>query len=462
MNKIDPIENFDKQSAQEDDGVLIENPVICEQQNIIFNGVNNINNSYLCKKKKTYWLKWIGFFILLMFVFFAGMIFTQRNEIIKQLTLEKAEYTGQILNKYGLTPKNKLSEDVDFNLFWKVWDLLHKEYVDKGKINEKEMFYGAIYGMTAALKDPYTVFMDPKNTKEFADDLAGTFEGIGAEIGIRKDVLVIIAPLANMPAEKAGLKAGDKIYAINGVSTAGIMVDEAVNKIRGHKDTEVTLTISRDGLSKAKDVKIKRGVIIVKSVITEMRSDKIFVIKVSNFNNDTSNLFNQAVSEVVKLNPKGIILDLRNNPGGYLDTAVEVASEWVEDGVIVTEKFTEEKKNEYLARGRARLKDFSTVILVNQGSASASEIVAGALKDKNKATIIGKKTFGKGSVQTMEDLPDGSSVKITVAKWLTPNGDCINEQGIAPNVEVELTEEDYNNLKDPQLDKALEILKKEK
>ena len=279
-----------------------------------------------------------------------------------------------------------------------------------------------------------------------------------AEIGIRKDILVIVAPLAGMPAEKAGLKAGDKIYAIDGISTAGITIDEAVNKIRGVKNTEVILTISRDGIAKAKEVKIKRGIIVVKSVNTEMRSDKIFVIKMSNFNNDTSDLFKQAVSKIMEVNPKGIILDLRNNPGGYLDTAVEVASEWVEDGPVVTEKFTEEKKNEYLARGRARLKDFPTVVLVNQGSASASEIVAGALKDKKKATIVGKKTFGKGSVQTMEELPDGSSVKITVAKWLTPDGDCINELGIMPNVEVELTEEDFTNLKDPQLDKALEIL----
>ncbi|MFH1187563.1 MAG: S41 family peptidase [bacterium] len=419
--------------------------------------INNFNNSPK-KKKSRLWLKRFGFVVLILLTFVAGIILAQRSEIVKQWTLKKTEYTGQVLNKYGLIPKDKLSKDIDFNLFWNVWDLLRKEYVDKGKLNEKEMFYGAMRGMVAGAGDPYTVFMDPKNAKEFADDLAGTFEGIGAEIGIRKDILIIIAPLAGMPAEKAGLKAGDKIYAIDGVSTAGMAVDEAVSKIRGPKDTEVALTISRDGIVKAKDVKIKRGVIVVKSVNTEMRDDKIFVIKISNFNNDTLDLFKQAVSKIIELNPKGIILDLRNNPGGYLDTAVEVASEWIEDGVVVTEKFTEEKKNEFSAKGRARLKDFPTVVLVNQGSASASEIVAGALKDKNKATIIGKKTFGKGSVQTMEELPDGSSVKITVAKWLTPNGNCINDQGIMPNVEVDLTEQDFINLKDPQLDKAVNNL----
>ncbi|MBU0637182.1 MAG: S41 family peptidase [Patescibacteria group bacterium] len=411
-------------------------------------------------KKKRCWFKWLGLIILILFTFIAGMIFTQKSEIARQFTLKKAEYTGQILNKYGLIPRDKLSQDVDFNLFWNVWDLLHEQYVEKDKLNEKQMFYGALRGLTASLNDPYTVFMDPKVAEEFANDLTGTFEGIGAELGIKNNILTIIAPLAEMPAEKAGLKAGDKIYAINGISTAGITIDEAVSKIRGPKDTEVTLIISRNGLDKARDVKIKRGIIVVKSVNTEMRTDEIFVVRISNFNDDTQKLFKKAVVEIIAKNPKGIILDLRNNPGGYLDTAIEVASEWVEDEVVVTEKFTEEKKNEYLARGRARLKDFPTVILVNQGSASASEIVAGALKDTEKAIIVGKKTFGKGSVQTLKELKDGSSVKVTVAKWLTPKGNCINDQGIMPDVEIDLTIENFNNLKDPQLDKALEILKK--
>ena len=191
-----------------------------------------------------------------------------------------------------------------------------------------------------------------------------------------------------------------------------------------------------------------------------MRDDKIFVITITNFNNDTTELFKQAAQEAVEKNPKGIILDLRNNPGGYLETAVDVASEWIDQGVIVSEQFNTEKKNDYLRRGRARLKDFPTVVLVNQGSASASEIVSGALKDYGKATIVGMKTFGKGSVQTLDELNDGSSVKITVAKWLTPKGNNINEQGITPDVEVDLTSEDYDKGRDPQLDKAVELLNK--
>jgi carboxyl-terminal processing protease len=196
----------------------------------------------------------------------------------------------------------------------------------------------------------------------------------------------------------------------------------------------------------------------VKSVKTEKKDD-IFVITINSFNNDTASLFNDAAEEALKTNPKGIILDLRNNPGGYLETAIDVASEWIEEGIIVTEKFDENNKNEFQARGRARLQDFKTIVLVNEGSASASEIVAGALKDYGKGKILGKKTFGKGSVQTVEDFKDGSSVKITVAKWLTPEGSYINEQGITPDEEVDMTAKDYEEGKDPQMDKALEIIK---
>jgi len=398
--------------------------------------------------------------VLLSVAFGSGMMLAQKNEFIKRASITEAVYAGKIYNKYVTAPANKLTKDVDFNLFWTVWDLLKKDYVDQSKLDDKTMFYGALKGLVESTGDPYTVFMEPKLAKEFSDDLAGTFEGIGAELGKKNNIITIVAPLADMPAEKAGLKAGDQIYAINGQSTAGLSIDEAVNKIRGPKGTEVTLTIFREGFETTKDFKIIRQTIIVKSVRTTMRDDKIFVITITNFNDDTSELFKQAAAEAIEKNPKAIILDLRNNPGGYLETAIDVASEWIDEGAVVTEQFSAEKKNEYLHRGRARLKDFPTIVLVNQGSASASEIVAGALKDDGKATIVGMKTFGKGSVQTLEDMSDGSSIKITVAKWLTPKGYNINEQGIAPDVEVDLTLEDYNKNKDPQMDKAVEILNK--
>jgi len=270
-----------------------------------------------------------------------------------------------------------------------------------------------------------------------------------------------LLPLEGMPAQKAGLRAGDKVYAVNGESTIGLTVDEVVKKIRGPKGSQVTLTIIR-GQDKPQDITITRAVIFVKSVKTEMRSDGILVIKISNFNDDTLNLFYEAVNTALLNNPKGIILDLRNNPGGYLETAVDIASEWIDAGPVVAEQFGENKRNEYPSNGKARLQNFPTIVLVNQGSASASEILAGALRDYKKATVLGEKTYGKGSVQSLRGLSDGSALKITVAKWLTPAGDFINDKGLDPDIIVEISETDIDNDLDPQFDKALELLKKKK
>lgn len=403
-------------------------------------------------------------FIFLFFLLFiagafqAGLLFASKNEIVKEKVAKEYLYLGKVLGLYDLNKPGNISQDVDFNLFWKVWDDLKNSFVDKDKLNDKKMFYGALRGLVSSLGDPYTVFMDPVIAENFNNDLAGTFEGIGAEIGLKNEVITIIAPLPDMPAEKAGLKSGDKILSINGESTANMTVEEAVSKIKGPKGTEVVLSIYRDGFDNFVEFKIIRSTIIVKSVRTRLNDDKMLVVQITNFNDDTDNLFNEAVSEAIKDNPKGIILDLRNNPGGYLDTAIEIASEWVEDGVIVSEKYSEDKKIEHLARGRARLKGFKTAVLVNQGSASASEIVSGALQDYKDAAIIGMKTFGKGSVQTLLNLDDGSSVKITIAKWLTPKGRSINDEGIMPDYAVDLTAKDYNDNKDPQMEAAVKYL----
>ncbi len=412
------------------------------------------------KKSMSKFKKALFVFVILFLIvvsFFVGAYMSQRSAVIRELTIKEGVYLGEVIGKYS-KEKRMLTNDIDFDLFWDVWDTLKKDYVDKGELNEKEMFYGSLKGLVNSLDDPYTVFMDPKKSKEFDEDLAGSFEGIGAEIGIRDDILTIIAPLDGMPAQIAGLKAGDKVLAIDGESTAGITIDEAVKTIRGHKGTEVILMISRKGEDEFKEITIKRGVITVKSIKTELREDKIFVIKISNFNNDTESLFNKAVREVLSNDPKGVILDLRNNPGGYLDTAIEVASEWIDKDIIASEQFGDNSKENYLSRGRSRLKDYQTVVLVNEGSASASEIVAGALQDHGKAKVVGKKTFGKGSVQGLRDFRDGSSVKITVAKWLTPNGLCINDEGISPDVEIEYTVEDFKEDRDTQMNKAIELL----
>lgn len=413
----------------------------------------------MTEKNKRFW-KFTGVAVLciisLFCAFSAGAYLSQNSNSFGELVEKEVSYFG--VDK--LNSASAITADVDYNLYWKVWNTLKENYVDKGKLDDKTLFYGALKGLVAATGDPYTVFMDPKENKEFEDDMAGTFEGIGAEIGLRDDVITIISPLNDMPAAKAGLKAGDQIFAINGTSTANMTVDEAVRQIRGTKDTTVTLTIFRPGEKNTKDYTITRGVIVVKSIKTEMRPDGIYVVSVSAFNNDTWGLFQGAVDDILAKKPKGLILDLRNNPGGYLDTAVDMSSEWIEEGPVVIEKFNETKQNKYLSTGSAKLKDIPTVVLINKGSASASEIVAGALQDTKKATIIGEKSFGKGSVQSLVNLDDGSSIKITIAKWLTPKGLSINDQGITPDQEVINKAEDINKGNDPQLQRALDILNK--
>ncbi len=362
-------------------------------------------------------------------------------------------FDGKVLNK----PSS--SNDVDFSLFWEVWQTLKRDYVDQDKLTEKTLFYGALRGLVGATEDPYSVFMNPEEAKEFEEDLSGSFEGIGAEIGFRNNVLTIIAPLEEMPAVKAGIRAGDKILEIDGKDASNFTVEEAVKMIRGPKDTQVTLTIVRDKEPKPVEIKITRATVVVKSVKYSYDETKgIFTIKIFNFNSDTETLFNEAVQQALIKKPKGLILDLRNNPGGYLETAVNVASDWIKEGAIVTEQFGDGKKIEHGAKGTGRFVDMPTVILVNQGSASASEIVAGALKDNGKATLIGEKTFGKGSVQILRQLEDGSVIKVTTAKWLTPKGTNINEQGIEPDKIIERSSEDREKNRDPQMDAAIEQL----
>ncbi len=403
-------------------------------------------------------LKRIGPFavaVVLLIVIFFGGFYLGKNKDRNSNSSKKGIAYSEEAKKFTFTDPDEV---FDFNLYWEVWDALKENYVEKNMMKDKELFYGSLEGLAGATEDPYTVFLDPNETEEFYDDLSGTFEGIGAEVGMRNDVVTVIAPLDGMPAQKAGLLAGDKVYEINGESAIGLTLYQAVKKIRGPKGTDVTLTIIRDG-DKPQDITITRGVIVVKSVKTKLRDDNIYVIKISHFNDDTLKLFNKAIKFALLNNPDGIVLDLRNNPGGYLSMAIAVASEWIEAGPIVAEQFGENRRDERFSNGQARLKDFPTVVLINEGSASASEIVAGALRDYKEATLVGATTFGKASVQNLKSLSDGSALKVTVAKWLTPAGDYIDEKGIVPNVEIEMTKEDVDNDRDPQFDKSIEILK---
>ena len=349
------------------------------------------------------------------------------------------------------------SDSVSFDQFWHVWDQVKRQYVNQ-PVDEVKMFYGAIEGMVAGLGDPYSVYFAPEQARDFTTELSGEFGGIGAEIGKKDENLVVIAPLPKSPAELAGLKPGDKIFAINGESTAGLAVDVAAKKIRGEKGSVVTLTISHPDKDLIFDLKITRDIITIPTVLSEMKKDNIAYVRIAVFNKDTWNDFDKIVSDFSSKSPKGLVLDLRSNPGGYLDSAVEVASEWVESGTIVRQRFSSGPAQENTTVGTHRLSHIPTVVLVDGGTASAAEIVSGALQDYKKATLVGQKTFGKGSVQSFDILPDGSALKVTIAKWFTPNDRQIHEKGIEPDIIINEASSTPKVGEDLELDKALEIL----
>ncbi len=348
------------------------------------------------------------------------------------------------------------AEDIDFRSFWEVWDLVKEAYIDQ-PVSEVDMYYGALEGLMWSLGDPYSVYFEPELAEEFDQELNGTFFGIGAEIGSKDDYIVVVAPLSESPAEQAGILAGDKIMAVDGVETFGVSVTEAVYMIRGEEGTTVTLTIVREGEEEMLEVPIVRAEITIESVVWEIQDDGIAVIEVRMFNDDTTDLFQSAIQEILTADVNGIVLDLRNNPGGLLTEAINLAGFWVDGNTVVIEK-VQDQLTEFAASGTAHLLGIPTVVLVNYGSASGSEILAGALQDYGVATVIGEQTFGKGSVQEYYEFPDGSSMKITVAEWLTPQGRSINEVGITPDIEVEYTIDNFYDETTPQLDAAIEFL----
>ena len=358
-----------------------------------------------------------------------------------------------------------LSNEVksDFNLFWEAWSVLKKDYIDADTLNDQNLIYGSITGLIDSAKDPYTVFLPPKEAERFEEDIEGSFGGIGAEIGIRKEQLIIIAPLNDSPAAKAGLRAMDKILEINGTSTVGIDISEAVSYIRGPIGTEAGLLILRKDWDKPKEIKIIRSLITVPTLKWEMISQpaekNIAYFKLSSFNSSANRLFYQASLESLTKGTSGVILDLRNNPGGFLEVAVDLAGWFIKRGdTVVIERFKNSPEKIFKANGNEAWRNIPLVILINEGSASASEILAGALRDQLGVKLIGAKTFGKGSVQTLQELKGGSTIKVTVAKWVLPKGEVLEKKGIEPDYAVELTEADIEKEKDPQLDKAIEVL----
>lgn len=329
-----------------------------------------------------------------------------------------------------------------------------------GELDKQALIDGAKRGMVDAVGDPYTVYFTADEAREFLNDLEGTFEGIGAELGKKDNILTIISTLDGSPAKQAGLQANDAIVLVNDEPTSGWSVEQAVKNIRGEKGTSVKLTVTRPGQDRPLEFTVVRDTITDPSVKTEITQDNIGIMRITRFGQtDTLQLARQAAREFKQKNVRGIVLDLRGNGGGYLQASQDIASLWLDNKVVVTERTGGVVIDTLYSRGDAILKSIPTVVIVNGGSASASEIVAGALRDNGAATVIGEQTFGKGVVQDVRTLRDGGSLKVTIASWYTPSGKNINEEGITPDPVVELTDEDVAQSRDPQKDKALELLK---
>jgi carboxyl-terminal processing protease len=382
---------------------------------------------------------------------------------VRGFRLETASFPKVEISR--ITPKSQ--QDVDFSLFWKTWDILDSSYYDSSKIDPVKMVYGAISGMVASLGDPYTAFLPPEENKVVEEDLSGSFEGVGIQIGFKGKQLAVIAPLPDTPGEKAGLKAGDYIIGIidetKGVETGtvGITLSDAVKMIRGEAGSKVTLLISRDGVSETMKFEIERKAIDVPSVVTTYvgENEDIAHIRILKFGAETYSEWQKVVEEVNAKNANaklgGIILDLRNNPGGYLQAAVDITGEFVDMGSVAVIEDRGKTQTDYTTDHFGKFKDYDVVVLVNAGSASASEILSGALRDLKGIKLVGDTTFGKGTIQEPLQLDLGSSLHITTAKWLTPNGTWVNETGLTPDVEVE---DNVDTPEDEQLQKAIEMV----
>ena len=415
---------------------------------------------------------------LLIIVFGAGYSIGLRNEKVIPVKSEALRESDKSTQK-GL----------DFTLFWDVWDRLYAYYLDKGALDPQKMIYGAISGMVSSLDDPNTVFLTPSQNKEAKDDLGGKFEGIGAQLGVKDKKIVVVAPLKKSPAEEAGLQPGDWIIKVDGKETLDWTLPEAVSKIRGPRGSKVVLTIFHKDAQKSQDIEVKRSEISVGSVEWEeitadcqssgsnsengklcnrvynecLTCQSVFYLKLSRFGDTTSSEWTKVVGEItakMSSTPKsknlGLILDLRNNPGGYLSGSVFIASEFLKDGVVVIQENADGTKRTYRVDRQGKLTDVPMVVLINKGSASASEIVAGALKVRKNIPLVGESSFGKGSIQEAQELAGGAGIHITTAKWLLPDSTYINKDGIKPTVEV-ANDESKPDV-DLQLESAIDML----
>lgn len=408
--------------------------------------------------------------IVIIFIsFFAGYYFG-----VNKVQWDWKNYTPKITVTSKEPPTG--TTNIDFAPFWTVWQKIETNYYDKSKIDPQKMLNGAIAGAIQSLDDPFTVYLPPVQNNNFKQGLAGQFTGIGAELSMKGKDIIVIAPLSGSPAEKAGIKAGDTIIKVDNASTANWTLSQTVEKIRGPKGTDVTLTVVHKDTNNPTEVKITRDVITVKSVdgwvkktkdidnIAKKNSENaIAYIRLSQFGDATNKDWSALVA---KLNDKikqeksfkGVVLDLRNNPGGYLTDAVFISSEFLSQGTLVVSEDSPVEKKSLSASRQGSMVDLPVVVLINRGSASASEIVSGALRDQRKILLIGETSFGKGTIQQAEDLGNGSGLHVTIAKWLTPNGTWVHGKGLKPDIEVKLDPKDLS--KDTQLEKAIQELVK--
>lgn len=392
----------------------------------------------------------------MVLVFGLGFYFGKNNK-------SEEEKISQIINK------NDPSKQIDFASFWKAWNLINEKYIPTNgtstePVSDQARVYGAIEGMVHSLGDPYTVFFPPVEAKSFSEQISGQIEGVGMEVGIKDGILTVIAPIKGTPAYNAGIKAGDKIVKINDTVTNGMSAESAIKLIRGKKGTPVRITVVREKVKDPFELSMVRDVINMPTVDTETKGD-VFIIRLYSFSAISPNLFREALRDFINSGRHKLILDLRGNPGGYLEAAQEMASWFLPTGkVIVSEDFRNKDNNQvFRSKGYDVFGDnLKFVILIDGGSASASEILAGALREHGVATLVGAQSFGKGSVQELVDITKDTSLKVTIARWLTPNGNSISHGGLTPDVVVKFDEEAYKKDRtDTQLNKALEILKNE-
>jgi len=403
-------------------------------------------------------LKIVAGGLLVSIVVFYGGFYLGGRSALRNISAQSA-----------LTLLNKdvtASTTADFAPFWQAWKILNDKFVQTHSnkiVTDQDKVWGAVQGLAASYGDPYTVFFPPDESKSFNEEIQGNFEGVGMEVGVQNNVLTVIAPIKDNPAYKAGIKSGDQILKINGTSTASLSVDEAVNLIRGPKGTTVTVTVARKGVKNPIDFILTRETIDIPTLDTETLPGGIFVVHLYNFSQNSSNLFRGALRDFVLSGDHKLILDLRDNPGGYLESAVDMASWFLPMGkTVVTEDYgSTTPKDTFQSLGYNIFdKNLQFVILVNGGSASASEILAGALQQYGVAKLIGEQTFGKGSVQELLPITPDTSLKVTVARWLTPNGTWISEKGLTPNIVVPYVADPKDPKKDVQMDRAVSELSK--